>query len=215
MLERRPLVPTRFRRPGPESLHCFAARLLAAASTVISSSAGRISKLPAHTPGCLDINRIAWFRSLALGTKFPPSCSLGFCKGAIGDGHFAVLEPQGGGLLGALKRLPANEMTLLAEYIVIGETTHPSRRSALYRTWHPTFSHRSIQGICISSFSPSDNKSLVSRRRSPKSTRSPAHDARRAIETVERSNPKADPESPRRVGSRRCPARWPAGCLNG
>ena len=41
----------------------------------VKSSAGRISKGPAFTPGCFDINWMAWFRSLASSTRIPPNCS--------------------------------------------------------------------------------------------------------------------------------------------
>src|SRR5215510_610888 len=41
----------------------------------VKSSAGRISKGPTFTPGCFDINWMAWFRSLASSTRIPPTCS--------------------------------------------------------------------------------------------------------------------------------------------
>jgi len=41
----------------------------------VKSAAGRISNGPAFTPGCFDINWIAWFRSLASRTRIPPNCS--------------------------------------------------------------------------------------------------------------------------------------------
>jgi hypothetical protein len=41
----------------------------------LRSAAGRISNGPAFTPGCFDINWMAWFRSRASSTRMPPICS--------------------------------------------------------------------------------------------------------------------------------------------
>ena len=42
----------------------------------VKSSVGRISKDPPRTPGCFDINWMAWFKSVASSIKIPPNCSL-------------------------------------------------------------------------------------------------------------------------------------------
>jgi hypothetical protein len=55
----------------------FATERRCSLSRIISlkSAAGRISKGPAFTPGCFDINWMAWFRSLASRMRIPPICS--------------------------------------------------------------------------------------------------------------------------------------------
>jgi hypothetical protein len=40
---------------------------------------------------------------------------------AIGDGHLAVLPSQGGGVLRALERFPTNKVTVVPQYVVVGE----------------------------------------------------------------------------------------------
>src|SRR4030067_3557323 len=54
----------------------FCERRLSLSATIADrSSAGRISKGPTFTPGCFEINWMAWFRSLASSTRIPPNCS--------------------------------------------------------------------------------------------------------------------------------------------
>jgi hypothetical protein len=58
-----------------------------------------------------------------LGLEYQDSAHLflGFGIRTIGDGHFAVLEPQCGSVPRGLQRLPANKMPVLPEHVVIGE----------------------------------------------------------------------------------------------
>ncbi len=84
------------------------------------SSTGRISKgpdCPDFTPGCCDINWMAWFKSFASSRKNPPNCSLV----SVRDHYFAVPDPQYGGVLSDLQRFPADEVTVLPQHFVIGQ----------------------------------------------------------------------------------------------
>lgn len=85
---------------------------------------------PRPTPGGFDINRIAWFGSLASSTKTPAQLLFRLGIRTIGQGQLAIFPSQGVGIPSALERSPADKVTVLSQHVVVGHRFPQIRGSA-------------------------------------------------------------------------------------
>src|SRR5215510_522899 len=65
----------------------------------------------------------------------PPSCSLVFRVGTVGNNHLPVLKPQGSRVLRRLERLPTRKVPVLPEDVVVG-------KALIHESVHLAFRHR-------------------------------------------------------------------------